>query len=1235
MDVERRFIQDRGQNIFNGCELLVKGALETERGVQLLTGYPGSPIAGFFDCLGDIRELLAARGIEASMANNEALSVAMVNGSQMAPIRAMTVMKSVGVHVASDGLALGNLAGPHPEGGVVVVYGDDPWNESTQVPADSRYISQHLRIPVVEPSNIQETKDWVNLSFDLSRRSGLYIGYIVTTLLADGGGTVECFPNHYSGLNRHHPTGLDTERLDLENTLLLPPRTGRREADLADRFERLLETARGLEMSRIMGRPNNDRARLGIVSTGVAYQHLEQCLLDMGLFGQIPILKLAISYPVDEKLVGRLFDGVDHVCVVEERRGFVEEQVGQIAVKRIQEGKSTPKIWGKSFPGGAVGLPSTGGLNSAICVEKMSELMERLEDPRVHEEISKRNIQIQLNVIADSANVEGRIPVRTPTFCPGCPHRDSAVSFLDIRRRLADPEYMKKVHGRKPIDVVFHGDTGCYTMLLFPPNEPLMHNYSGMGLGGATGAGIDPFITNKQVVFMGDGTFFHSGTSAISNSIKLGQDITYVILQNDTTAMTGHQPHSGLAEDLLGNRTFAQDIEKILRGMASTPGESQASHCSISRMNPEDRGRYDQLLEQTILADGVKIVIADKECGITHHRRVRRERQAELSKRGFLAETVHMNITPEVCEYCLECTKQTGCPGLTVEQTDHGPKMATDLSWCVNDGACARIDACPSFEEVSILRKNPPKPRGVRMQLDDLPEPKIAAVQPVWRAYLAGVGGMGISLATEVLVRAGHRHGYRVLFADKKGLAIRNGGVYSQVVFCTEEAGAVSQIVPYGKADLLLGVDILEAARACDPEGNIRVASPDRTATVVNTDTTPTILSLMGRDHFGADELEAILRSRTADGRFFGHRIKTLCERLFGTKLYANITMLGVAFQLGLIPLTSEEIEFAIGEGVRGDFKQNVRAFNLGRKLVVDPDLFDERREPQTLARTVREKATFLTLRKIGRRALRRLRIGPKTDPRWRLRDTTLSRQYKMLVFTTLRACRELDKDARRDVAIRIYELIQYGGIEYARSYAQLVTKVFLAEGAEDNQDGRYPVTHSVAKNLAKLMSIKDEFYVAHLLTSYEKQRRDRQRYNVNPSNGDRIRYSRSFHPRIFGRKMTIHIPHWSLYVLRDLRFIRNYLPFFHADDHRFLEWYRSIVERFCQTEFPTDAQTLDAFLQAIREVDAVNGFREHRTPKMDEARRRAEQRLRSIGGGGVFADILAVSQAEAAAPGR
>src|SRR4029077_2194002 len=174
---------------------IVKGALEA--GCALITGYPGSPVSDVFGSAYSNRELLKKLGILAEMANNEALAAARLNGSRMAGVRAMAVMKSVGLHVAADGLALGNLSEPRNEGASVVVVGDDPWIDSTQINNDSRFLSQHLHMPVLEPATFQEIKDWVGVAFELSSVSDLYLTYLLTTNQADGGGTVWVHPNAY------------------------------------------------------------------------------------------------------------------------------------------------------------------------------------------------------------------------------------------------------------------------------------------------------------------------------------------------------------------------------------------------------------------------------------------------------------------------------------------------------------------------------------------------------------------------------------------------------------------------------------------------------------------------------------------------------------------------------------------------------------------------------------------------------------------------------------------------------------------------------------------------------------------------------------------------------------------------------------------------------------------------------------------------------------------------------
>ncbi len=312
--------------------------------------------------------------------------------------------------------------------------------------------------------------------------------------------------------------------------------------------------------------------------------------------------------------------------------------------------------------------------------------------------------------------------------------------------------------------------------------------------------------------------------------------------------------------------------------------------------------------------------------------------------------------------------------------------------------------------------------------------------------------------------------------------------------------------------------------------------------------------------------------------------------------------MVGIAYQLGLIPVTLEALKIGIQQTMSADLKKNLRAFDLGRKLVSHPELFVEHQPTaKTLARTVREKAAYLNMRLLGTR--RALRSGPGAQRR-RLPDTKLARAYKHMVYTTLRACRELDRATMRDIAVRLYDLIQWGGISYARRYVQRVRRVFLT----DHERYGYAATRAVVWNLAKLMLIKDEFFVAGLLTSYEKIRRDRQRYNVNPANGDRIRYRRTFHPRFFGRQIDVRIPHWMLYLVRSGGFLRHLMPFWHREDKKLLRWYERMVDDFAYTGDTAYAQ----YVEALRTVESITGYAEVRWPRAEAAMSRATQILAS-----------------------
>ncbi len=1230
MAIDPRFLAGSGREVFTGNELLVKAALEVEGGVHLLSGYPGSPVAGFFDNLADIKDLLQKNGIRAFQANNEALAVAAMNGSQMLPCRALIAMKSVGVHVASDALALGNLAGAHPEGGAVLISGEDPWCDSTQVPADSRFLFEHLRMPVVESGGPQELKDWIGHSFKLSQAAGLYIGFIVTTAQADGGGTVECKVNQFPQLNTNQRVALETPKIDL-NRVLLPPRTWQQEMRVSERFAATMKRARELGINKIhwdharaADASNGGIAPLGFITTGMGHPYLLHVLSDIGLSGVFPILQMGMSYPADVELVRDFSRLCKNIVVIEERRSFLEKNIRDgifHALPHEEAADIAGRLFGKRFPGKGSeasgelvreGIPETRGLNPSVLAQLLIPLIKATEELPAEMRNGRLTAEMERIRIASKAKLQiltDKIVPRTPTFCPGCPHRDSSSVLLEIRKNFADPVYMKRYHNSAPVDMVAHGDTGCYTMLMFAPTEQLMHNYSGMGLGGGTGSGIDPFITNKQLVFMGDGTFFHSGQIAISNSIKAGQDITYIILENKTTAMTGHQEHAGTELDVLGNRSYIQDIEQIVRSMAGS------SPLTVAKLSPADRDAYKKVLERTILADGVKVVIADKECGITYHRKQLRAERKTIKEKGYLPKKKHMNITPEVCENCLECTKQTACPGLTTIDTDYGKKIDTDVTWCVNDGACERVRTsndygtsvkpCPSFEELTIIRKRRKRYMLPNLSLDKLPDAQrvhgMKEAGEAWRVHMAGVGGMGIGVVTAILVRAGHKEGYKVIFSDKKGLAIRNGGVYSQITFVKEDsksavaasegeserAAYTTGNIPYGKADLLLGIDILEAARAIDPREQFRVAARERTAAVLNLHKQPTVYALLGRQDFSPDELQKEIYDHCVADQSFAKDLSGLCEQRLGSKQFANIMMLGVAYQLGLIPVSAHSIAWAIKDSIRRDHRKNLKAFNIGRKLALEPRALPNRPMPETWEQLVTNKSRVLL--------------------RTRWRAATWANRFEQLVQGSMKQMRDLPEAAKYDLTLRIYDLLQYEDHTLARRYLELVKQVYRQDSAER----RYAATQAVIFNLAKVMLIKDEPYVAYLLTRYEKKQRDIAKFGLDVANGDRIVYRHCTSPEFnVGKwrvRFKIRTRDWHLSIVKHMKWWRK-MPGWHKREVAFQEWYVGLLGR---VNLATD-KGYEQAITVLRCAEDVKGYREIRYPTQDKVRELIESMLSS-----------------------
>jgi indolepyruvate ferredoxin oxidoreductase len=227
----------------------------------------------------------------------------------------------------------------------------------------------------------------------------------------------------------------------------------------------------------------------------------------------------------------------------------------------------------------------------------------------------------------------------------------------------------------KNINLISHGDVGCYSLSFLEPFKE-MHDLSAMGQGGSLGAGTDLFTTNPSVVLMGDSTFFHSGMTSISNSVQMGHNITYILLDNDNTAMTGHQvtPRTGVSVE--GETRPRQNMLDVANSLKVT---------TAIEVNPSDRYFYKNLLLDFVQKPGVKVIVSNKECGLTFHGRKKREERKLFSNGGTEKVREFYQINTLACEDCRACVEMTGCPGLSQTQDAYGTKVMIDPQICVSD----------------------------------------------------------------------------------------------------------------------------------------------------------------------------------------------------------------------------------------------------------------------------------------------------------------------------------------------------------------------------------------------------------------------------------------------------------------------------------------------------------------------------------------------------------------------
>ena len=486
----------------------------------LISGYEGSPLAGYDQELGRLKQLLDANDVTFVPGLNEEAAATAIQGSQLActlpgatrdGVLGIWYGKAPGLDRATDALRHGNLMGSHPRGGALVLVGDDPAAKSSTLPCASDSALADLNIPYLYPADGQDVLDLGRHAIELSRASGLWVGLKIVTAVADGSSTVDLAadrpaPRIPPGAGTHAPTAR-----------LLHPTLGQLERGMEHRLRLAREYARLNRLNRVVGRGQDDV--LGVVAAGHTWLDVLAALRRLGIGeadlegSRVRLLRVAMPWPLEEATVREFADGLEEILVVEEKRSFLEAAIRNA----LYGGPAQPAVIGKRDADGSELLPAYGELDA-----------DAITGPLRHR-MTARGIAASAVPAAADGRVTLPLVSRVPYFCSGCPHNSST----------------------KPLPGTLVGaGIGCHALVLMMDESQAgaVTGLSQMGGEGMQWIGMAPFLDRDHFVQnIGDGTFDHSGSLAIRAAVAAGANMTYKLLYNSAVAMTGGQrPASGM-----------------------------------------------------------------------------------------------------------------------------------------------------------------------------------------------------------------------------------------------------------------------------------------------------------------------------------------------------------------------------------------------------------------------------------------------------------------------------------------------------------------------------------------------------------------------------------------------------------------------------------------------------------------------------------------------------------------
>lgn len=574
--------------IMLGNEAFARGAYEA--GVKVSAAYPGTPST-------EISEYIAGYdSVYAEWSPNEKVAYEVAFGASISGVRALASMKHVGVNVAADPLFTSSYIGVN--GGFVLIAADDPGLYSSQNEQDTRAVARAAKVPVIEPSDSNEAKEFVKFAYELSEKYDTPVIVRSTTRLSHSQGIVDL----------KDPLDIKDKPYskEVEKYVMMPGNARKRHIVVEERENKLIEDSYDFPINQI---EYND-LKIGVITSGIPYQYVKEVLPEAS------ILKLGLVNPLPKRLIEEFAKKVDKLYIVEELDPIIEEQVKSWGIPAI--GKEIFTVQGEY---------SANLLRKAINGEKL-EICE-----------------------------PEQVPPRPPVLCPGCPHR----SVFSILKKL-------KIHGS--------GDIGCYTLGAVAPlsvvDTTICMGASISALHGMEKAKGKEFIKN-WVAVIGDSTFLHTGINSLMNMVYNKSTGTLIILDNSTTAMTGHQDNPATGKTLQGDETYTIDLEGICKSIGVK---------NVRTIDAFDLDGLTKAIKEETKRDELSLIIAKAPCALLEKNIVRQYK-----------------VNTSKCKKCGLCLKP-GCPAI-IKLEDKTVKINDTM--CNGCGLCADLCKFGAIELVELV----------------------------------------------------------------------------------------------------------------------------------------------------------------------------------------------------------------------------------------------------------------------------------------------------------------------------------------------------------------------------------------------------------------------------------------------------------------------------------------------------------------------------------------------------